>query len=276
MYRGMYVSRGGSGHLLLLAGEAGIGKTRLLHALQEQAKVEGFALWAAGAFPQDVELSAGLLLELGHAMSRSDRADVAARGQALVAGLADVTEPPADSGDAHRCRRLLVLDAVERLASLTDDGPALLALEDLHWCDELSLEIVVHLARRLRSLPLFVVGTLRTDELHQNAPVRSWRSRLLLQRMGEEARLSRLDLEQTGRMVRELSPGKVNRSVWSSSCISGPAVCRCTSRSWSTPPRKATCPRIRRTCRRPWRRRSTSGSTPCRPPPRTSRSPPPS
>ncbi|HET6531688.1 MAG TPA: AAA family ATPase [Actinoplanes sp.] len=200
--------RAGTGHLLLLAGEAGIGKTRLLQAIQRLASAEGFLLWSAGAFPQDVELSAGLLLDLGHAMSRSERADVADRGRALVADLGRVADAQTDSGDAHRRRRLLVLDAADRLAALTDDGPALLALEDLHWCDELSLEIVAHVARRLPSLPLLVVGTLRTDELHQNAPVRSWRSRLLLQRMAEEARLSRLDLDQIQAMVGELLPDR--------------------------------------------------------------------
>ena len=127
-------------------------------------------------------------------MSRSADVDVADRGRALVSDLVGITEPVDDPGDAHRRRRLLVLDAAERLASLAADGPALLALEDLHWCDELSLEVVAHLARRLPSLPLLVVGTLRTDELHQDAPVRAWRSRLLLQRLAEEARLPRLDL----------------------------------------------------------------------------------
>jgi DNA-binding CsgD family transcriptional regulator len=200
--------RAGTGHLLLLSGEAGIGKTRLLQAVQRLASADGFLLWSAGAFPQDVELSAGLLLDLGHAMSRADRADVAARGRSLVADLAEVADAQADEGDAHRRRRLLVLDAADRLAALADDGPALLALEDLHWCDELSLEIIAHVARRLPSLPLLVVGTLRTDELHQNAPVRSWRSRLLLQRMAEEARLARLDLDQIESMVRELLPGR--------------------------------------------------------------------
>ncbi|HEX8630458.1 MAG TPA: AAA family ATPase [Catenuloplanes sp.] len=199
--------RAGTGHLLLLAGEAGIGKTRLLQEVQRQASAEGFLLWSAGAFPQDVELSAGLLLDLGHAMSRSGRADVAARGRALVADLAEVPDGQPDAGDAHRRRRLFVLDAADRLAALTDDGPAVLALEDLHWCDELSLEIISQVARRLPSLPLLVVGTLRTDELHRNAPVRAWRSRLLLQRMAEEARLPRLDLDQIQHMVRELLPG---------------------------------------------------------------------
>jgi predicted ATPase len=89
---------------------------------------------------------------------------VAARGQALVRDLAGVTQAPPESGDAHRRRRLVVLEAVNQLASLCEDGPALLALEDLHWCDELSLEAVARLARRVPSLPLLVVGTLRTDE----------------------------------------------------------------------------------------------------------------
>jgi DNA-binding CsgD family transcriptional regulator/tetratricopeptide (TPR) repeat protein len=199
-------ARGGAGQVLLLAGEAGIGKTRLLHALQDFAAAQGFSSWAAGAFPQDVELSAGLLLDLGHAMARSERADVAGRGQALVRDLAGVAGAPADSGDAHRRRRMVVLEAVNRLASLCEDGPALLALEDLHWCDELSLEVVAHLARRVPSLPLLVVGTLRTDEPQQDAPIRAWRSRLLLQRMAEEILLPRLDLEHTEQLVREFVP----------------------------------------------------------------------
>ena len=194
----------GTGGLVLLSGEAGIGKTRLLTAVQDHAAEQGFALWTAAAFPQDVELSAGLLLELGHAMARSDREDVAARGQALVRDVVDVTADPDPTGDAHRRRRLLVLDAVERLSSLAADGPALLALEDLHWCDELSLEIVGHLARRLASTPLCVVATLRTDELHQDAPARAWRSRLLLQRLAVEIRLPPLDRADSAQMVRDL------------------------------------------------------------------------
>src|SRR5687768_6089248 len=135
---------GGRGGLVLLSGEAGIGKTRLLRAVQDRAAEQGFALWSAGASPQDVELSAGLLLDLGHAMARSIRPDVAARGTDLLTDLVDVAGNRPPSGDAHRRRRLMVLDAVERLASLPEEGPSLLALEDLHWCDELSLEIVGH------------------------------------------------------------------------------------------------------------------------------------
>ncbi len=201
--------RDGEGQLLLLTGEAGIGKTRFLRALQDLATEQGFAVWSAAAFPQDVELSAGLLLDLGHAMSRSDRPGIADLGRDLVDGLGVVPAPSAGSGDAHRQRRLLVLDAVDRLAGLADEGPVLLALEDLHWCDELSLDVITHLARRIRSRPLLVIGTLRTDELHQDLPVWGWRSRLLLQRMAEEVSLPRLSGAETTRMVTEMLPGQV-------------------------------------------------------------------
>ena len=200
-------SEASSGRLLLLAGEAGIGKTRLLHELQGRADARGFSLWSAAASPQDVELAGGLLLDLGHGLARHDAAGVAALGRGLVADFADLPEATAYAGDAHRRRRLLVLDVAARLATLADGGPALLALEDLHWSDELSLEIVGHLARRLSSLPLLVVGTLRTDELHDQAPVRAWRSRLLLQRLAEEVQLGRLQPAETARMVGELLPG---------------------------------------------------------------------
>ena len=193
--------------------------------MQSLAETRGFALWSAAAFPQDVELSAGLLLDLGHAMARSVRPEVAQRGADLVADLAEVSELSGLSGlsglpvagDPHRRRRLLVLDAVDRLAALCEDGPALLALEDLHWCDELSLEVVAQLARRLPSLPLCVVATLRSDELHHDAPARAWRSRLLSQRMAEEAPLARLDREQTEQLVEALlgrsAPARVVRLV---------------------------------------------------------------
>ena len=86
----------GRGGLVLLAGEAGIGKTRLLRAVQDVAAERGLALWSAAASPQDVELSGGLLLDLGHAMARSGRPDVADRGRALLTDLLDVTgqSPP--------------------------------------------------------------------------------------------------------------------------------------------------------------------------------------
>ena len=54
----------GSGQLLFVAGEAGIGKTRLLGAIAQQAHARGFAVIKAAAFPGDMQSFAGLLLDL--------------------------------------------------------------------------------------------------------------------------------------------------------------------------------------------------------------------
>ncbi len=79
--------------------------------------------------------------------------------------------------------------------------PALLCFENLHWADDLSLEIVGAFARRVRDVPILALGTYRSDELYPRIPMREWRSRLLTQRLAEEARLGRLSPSETGMMT---------------------------------------------------------------------------
>jgi len=70
----------GEGRLLFVAGEAGIGKTRLLSAVARRADASGFAVVRAAAFPDDVQSLAGLLLDLaGHLLSAREPADGARR-----------------------------------------------------------------------------------------------------------------------------------------------------------------------------------------------------
>jgi len=178
----------GSGALLFLSGEAGIGKTRLLDALVREAQSEGVQVTTAAVFPGDIELSGGLLLDLAHALTRSTAPAWSTIGSAISATLA---RGAAEPGDAHRQRRLVVLEIVDRIAELADGGPTLLALEDLHWADDLTLQVLAQLARRVRDLPLLVIGTYRSDELYPRIPMREWRARLLGQRLAEEARLRR-------------------------------------------------------------------------------------
>ena len=188
--------RGGRGEVLLLAGEAGVGKTRLLGAIERRATAAGFRSLRGGTYPSDLQVPAAIFIDLGRAMLRQD--GMVTLGDALAERLDD--RQPA-RGDAHRRRRLLVLDVAEILAGVARDGPAILALEDLHWSDDLTLEILEALARRAAELPLLVVGTYRSDELFPRVPMRAWRARLLSQRLAEEVRLARLTPEDTARMA---------------------------------------------------------------------------
>ncbi|HET9519743.1 MAG TPA: AAA family ATPase, partial [Candidatus Limnocylindrales bacterium] len=202
--RRLAVARAGEGQLLLLAGEAGIGKTRLLGAIARRAGLAGIPRAWAASFPGDVELTGGLLLDLARGLGRPDAPSGAAPiGKRIESRLLGDDGRPAD-GDAHRRRRLLVLDLVDLLASIAADGAAAILLEDLHWADDLSLEVLGQLARRLPELPLLVVGTYRSDELYPRIPMREWRARLLNGRLADEAPLRRLGAAELATMAGAL------------------------------------------------------------------------
>ena len=186
----------GHGHLLFVAGEAGIGKTRLVGTIERRATAAGMRTIRAGTYPSDLQVAAAILVDLARAMGRSDA--FRELGERLSRRLDDADD---GIGDAHRRRRLLVLDVAEILAEMAVDVPALVVLEDLHWADDLTLEVLAALARRLVDLPLFIVGTYRSDELYPRVPMRDWRARLLTQRLAEEIRVGRLSSDETGTMV---------------------------------------------------------------------------
>ena len=182
----------GRGHFLLLAGEAGIGKTRLLGAVLRKASAQGFEIAQGAVAPQDRTVPASLMLDLARTMLRNPAC--------IQLGHDLLALPYGPDGGKLRSRRLLVVDMVDRIVESLDT-PAMLAFEDLQWADDLSLEVVGELARRIRDRPVLMVGTYRTDELPTGAMLREWRARLLTQRMAEEARLTPLTVQQTALMT---------------------------------------------------------------------------
>jgi DNA-binding CsgD family transcriptional regulator len=195
----------GTGRFLLLSGEAGVGKTRLLAAMERRAEAVGLRAVRGGAYPSDIQVPAAILIDVARAMERQPA--LAEIGTRLGRRLEDATaqDDGAAARDPKRRRRVLVLDVAEILADLPGDGPTLLALEDLHWSDDLTLEILEALARRVPDERLLVVGTYRSDELFPRAPMREWRSRLLAQRQAEEVRLDRLTAADTTTMTTLLT-----------------------------------------------------------------------
>jgi DNA-binding CsgD family transcriptional regulator/tetratricopeptide (TPR) repeat protein len=198
-------ARNGAGHMLFLAGEAGIGKTRLLGATIRRAERVGLRSVVAAAFPRDIEIAGAVLLDLGDQLARAADPAWADLGHRLRTRMSELDVPIA--GDHHRQRRLLVLDVVDTLARLADQVPTVIALEDLHWADDLTLEVLGQVARRLADRPLLVLGTYRSDELYPRVPMREWRNRLLAKRLAEEAVLPRLSVDQTGKLATYLLGG---------------------------------------------------------------------
>ena len=177
----------GHGRFVLVAGEPGIGKTRLLGSIRLKARAAGFRSATGDIGAPDVLVLLAGVHDIARAMPAADFGEL---GPQLLA-----IDPTRESG-RPRPRRLIVRDLAERI--LDDvDRPTFLAFEDLQWADDMTLEVIGELARGAADRSLLLVGTYRPDELPRGSIHREWRARLVTQRLAEEIRLGRLDRDQT-------------------------------------------------------------------------------
>lgn len=177
----------GKGHLLLLAGEAGIGKSRFVRVILEKGEAAGFR-YAKGDLSPNAAL---VVLASIHDLARwMEASEFGTLGPQLLA--VDRARGP----DSLGSRRNLVRETVDLLLGAVD-RPTILAFDDLQWADDMTLEIIGELARGGRDVPLLLVGAYRLAELPAGSIHREWRARLLTQRLGEELRLERLNRDET-------------------------------------------------------------------------------
>ena len=167
----------GEGRVVLLAGEAGIGKSRLTAALEERLKDEAHACLRYFCQPHSQGSAlASVMAQIQHAADFKP-ADTPAEKRAKLqkrlgpetditpfAELLGIAERPADGiPDPQRARRRILAALIGRLEALSHDGPVLMVFEDAHWADPTSLELLTLAIERLQTLPILLVITLRPD-----------------------------------------------------------------------------------------------------------------
>jgi DNA-binding CsgD family transcriptional regulator len=187
---GTAVERAGAGRgsAVLVSGEAGIGKTSLVHAFL--AAAAGRARVLAGAC-EDLHTPRALG-PLG------DAARSAADGP-LAAALSPRADPD-----------LVFAAACDELAS--PPSPAVLAVEDAHWADDATLDVLRYLGTRVQNLPAVLLVTYRDDALARDHPLRG-----VLGVLGSTAatrlRLTRLTLDAVREMAAstDIDPGELSR-----------------------------------------------------------------
>ncbi len=157
----------GSAHpaIVLVAGEPGIGKSRLVAELARRAH-ERAVVVLLGRCDEEAALPYEPFVEaLRHLEAHGALAPVP--GLPLL--LPELGPPPADI-DADRSRSLAVDAIRDAFLAATDDGPVLLILEDLHWAAAPTLRALRHLLRDTTDHPLLVVGTYRDTDVDRAHP----------------------------------------------------------------------------------------------------------
>jgi DNA-binding CsgD family transcriptional regulator len=179
----------GHGRALFLAGPAGLGKTRLVRAVVRKGVAAELRVDGGSVAPQDAEVPLQSIREMAIGMRNNPDFGTLSADLLALDGRHD--------GDALGSRRLLVRGLADRILEAID-RPTILVFDDLHWADEMSLEVIGELARFCAEKPLFLLAGYRPDEFPVGSIHREWRSRILHQRYAEEVTLRPLTLEETG------------------------------------------------------------------------------
>ncbi len=201
---------GGEAVAVVVGGEAGVGKSRLVQELIGDAAEAGARVLVGGC----VELDGGgipfaPLVEMLRVLAGElepdelDRLLGAARSEIgrLVPELGDGSVTAAD-GEGEASRMLeLIIGVIRRLAA---ERPLMLVFEDVQWADRATLDLMGLLVASVRAGSVFVVFTVRLDELHRAHPFRRMAARWEQQREVERLELERLELREVAAQIEAI------------------------------------------------------------------------
>jgi DNA-binding CsgD family transcriptional regulator len=203
--------RGGSPAAVIVGGEAGVGKSRLAGEFAGRSRAAGARVLTGGClelgadglpFAPFTAVLRELVRDLGVAGVAALLPD--GEGRELARLLPEFGAPPgADEAGEARARLFeQMLIVLERLA---EPGPVVLIVEDMHWADRSSRDLLAFLIRNQPSLDgVLIVVTYRSDDMHRSHPLRPLLAEL--DRVGwvTRADIGRLSRSDTGRLVAQI------------------------------------------------------------------------
>jgi DNA-binding CsgD family transcriptional regulator len=192
---------GGHGRLVLLGGEAGAGKTTLARDLVDEAMARGARVLSGACYDLTNTPPYGPWLELFEGCTRDHNLPPPA---AFASGRLETVSDQA-----------ALYAEVQAFFAAIADHPTVLLLEDLHWADPASLELLRHLAPRLRYWPVLLLVTYRGDELTRRHPFAVQLPALVREAEGLRLDLQRLDVTA----LRALVAARYRLSAADETCL---------------------------------------------------------
>jgi DNA-binding NarL/FixJ family response regulator len=209
------LARSGQGHIALIRGEAGIGKSRLVAEVISSALAHGFLILQGDCFQTDTTYPYAPLIDLLRAFFDSHPlASLSADQELLVREFVRLLPdlqilfphiallPPTQIIDPEQQKRRLFTVLTKFFSTQSAQQPALLIVEDLHWCDESSLDLLLHLVRHCKSEALFFIFTYRSEEISSN--LYHWLAQLDRERLAPELALERLSQAEVEAMLQAI------------------------------------------------------------------------
>jgi predicted ATPase len=224
----------GSGRVLFISGNAGVGKSRLLAEAIKASKAKGFRFLTAECeavtsdlpfLPLKLLFQRGFGLENG--LSSEEKAEQTMAEILRIAPGLENNIPTINSflfgmqddllgGDASTERERFFLSISELLSHFSASQPILMCIDDLQWADSGTLDIVHFLARRLSKMAVVIICTYRTEELivtdKEVHPLKRTMRQMASEHLFDEIKLAGLNEENIGAIVKSIFP----RSAFSS------------------------------------------------------------
>jgi DNA-binding CsgD family transcriptional regulator len=215
-------ANGGAASVVVLDGDAGVGKTRVLAELIEQAR-------ACGALPLighcvDLGDAPPPYLPFTEAFARLAaqqpeivdllRAAHPALGRLLPRG-SDPVPRPGDEAfvPQERVDRGELFEAVlNAIITLAEQQPVLFVVEDLHWADQASRDLLGFLFTRLRDERVSIIVSYRSDDLHRRHPLRPTLAQWSRLPVVERVHLDPLGADEVRTLIRSVHPGPIPES----------------------------------------------------------------
>jgi tetratricopeptide (TPR) repeat protein/predicted Ser/Thr protein kinase len=203
----------GQRQVLLISGEPGVGKSRLVRELVTQAQVSGGRALMGASYAEGGVPYAPFAQILNQALAGDSDAeldlpefvlaDLLTLAPALRLRYPQVKpNPPLDDPRAEQHR--LMENVAIFVTALSEVAPLLLVLEDAHWADSATLALLRHLARRTRQRRVMLIATYREVELDAALPLHETLLDLRRERLATQLELTRLDRDTTGDLLRVL------------------------------------------------------------------------
>lgn len=201
----------GTGRIVLLSGEAGVGKSRLAQESVATAAHLGFTVLQTRALPGDLSAPYAPWVEIAREYLRNAPPQLVYRvcgnygGEIvkLVPELAERIGPtqPFPAPDADQARIRFFEGVTHLFQNIAKEAPLLLVVDDLHWADSASLRLLQYLARKLQGQRILMIGTYRETESEENTVLSDVLSDLNRERLAESIPVKKLGPKEVETMV---------------------------------------------------------------------------